>query len=201
VIPDSTETIGLWNELTGVDAARYRRRVRVVEVLVSVGLATVAVLALGPNPALVATLALAAVAPPMARVDLAEHRLPNALVIPALLAGAGGIGLSWLVSGSPAPGASLLVPVAAAVIYAGLLFVLALFGGMGMGDVKLAAALGLASPTVTIALASPLLAFLFGGVAAVVVLIRRGARARIAFGPFLLAGYFAALGLSALIAL
>lgn len=201
MIPDSTETIGLWNELTGVDAARYRRRVRVVEVLVSVGLATVAVLALGPNPALVATLALAAVAPPMARVDLAEHRLPNALVIPALLAGAGGIGLSWLVSGSPAPGASLLVPVAAAVIYAGLLFVLALFGGMGMGDVKLAAALGLASPTVTIALASPLLAFLFGGVAAVVVLIRRGARARIAFGPFLLAGYFAALGLSALIAL
>jgi prepilin signal peptidase PulO-like enzyme (type II secretory pathway) len=38
-----------------------------------------------------------------------------------------------------------------------------------------------------------LLAFLLGGVAGVVVLIRRGRRARIAFGPFLLAGYFGAL--------
>jgi leader peptidase (prepilin peptidase)/N-methyltransferase len=166
--------------------------VRVVEVVVSVALAVVATLALGTNPALVAALAVAAVAPPLARVDLAEHRLPNRLVIPVLAAGVVGLGVSWLASGVPP-----LVPLLAAVIYAGVLFVFALFGGMGMGDVKLAAALGLAAPTVTIAVLSPLLAFLLGGVAAVFVLVRRGRKARIAFGPFLLAGYFAALGVAA----
>ena len=178
-----------------MDAARYGRRVRVVEVLVSVALAVAAWLALGSVPAMVPALAVAAVTPALVRVDLAEHRLPNRMVIPALAAGGVGLLLSSGVSGELP-----IIPLLAALIYAGLLFVLALFGGMGMGDVKLAAALGLASPTVTIALASPLLAFLFGGVAAVIVLIRRGRKARIAFGPFLLAGYFAALVLSALTA-
>lgn len=159
-----------------------------VPALVSMALAVVATLALGPNPALVAALAVAAVAPPLARVDLAEHRLPNRLVVPALLAGVVALGASWLVSGVPP-----LIPLLAGASYAGVLFVLALFGGMGMGDVKLAAALGLASPTLAIALGSSLLAFLVGGVAAVFVLIRRGRTARIPFGPFLLAGYFGVL--------
>src|SRR5664279_30065 len=101
---------------------------RVVGVVVSVGLAAVAVLALGPNPALVSALAIAAVAPHLVRVDLAEHRLPNRLVVPALLAGVVGLGVSWLVSGGPP-----LVPLLAGAIYSGVLFVLALFGGMGMG--------------------------------------------------------------------
>jgi len=163
----------------------------VVGVAVSVVLAAVAVVALGPAPALIPALAVAAVAPALTRVDLAEHRLPNRLVGPALAAGLAGFGLSWLVSGQT------LVPLVSAAVYAGLLFVFALFGGMGMGDVKLAAALGLASPTLAIALGSPLLAFQFGGVAAVIVLIRRGRKTRIAFGPFLLAGYFAALAVVA----
>src|SRR3954468_5482257 len=107
----------------------------VVGVLVSVVLAAVAVLALGPAPALLPALAIAAVAPPLTRVDLAEHRLPNRLgvaapgarradrlVVPALAAGLVGFGLSWLVSGLT------LIPVLAAGVYAGLLFVLALFG-------------------------------------------------------------------------
>lgn len=164
----------------------------VVGVAVSVALAVVSVLALGPGSALVPALALAAAAPSLARIDLAEHRLPNRLVVPAIVAGVVGVALDWLVAGPP------LVSLAAAAAYAGVLFVLALFGGMGMGDVKLAFALGLASPTLTIALVSPLLAFLLGGVAAVVVLVRRGPKARIAFGPFLLAGYFGALVLVAI---
>ena len=168
---------------------------RVVEVVVSVLLAAVAVLALGPSPALVPALAVAAVAPSLVRVDLAEHRLPNRLVVPALIAGVAGLGLSW-----PASGAPPLVPLIAGAGYGGVLLVLALFGGVGMGDVKLAATLGLASPTLAVAVLSPLLAFLAGGVGAVVVLIRRGPRARIAFGPFLLAGYFGALVVSALTA-
>jgi leader peptidase (prepilin peptidase)/N-methyltransferase len=169
---------------------------RIVGVVMSVGLAAVAVLALGPSPSLVAALAVAAVAPPLARVDLAEHRLPNRLVVPALLAGVAGLGLSWLVSGVPP-----LIPLLVGASYAGVLFVLALFGGMGLGDVKLAAALGLASPTLAIALGSPLLAFLIGGIAAVIVLIRRGRKARIAFGPYLLAGYFGALAMMAVVRL
>ena len=161
---------------------------RVVEVLVSVALAVVAWLALGPVPATIPALAVAAVAPALVRIDVAQHRLPNLLVVPAIAAGVVGLLLSWAASGRPP-----LIAFLAAVIYAGVLFVLALFGGMGMGDVKLAAALGLASPTLTIALGSPLLAFLLGGIGATVVLIRSGRGGHIAFGPYLLAGYFAAL--------
>lgn len=166
---------------------------RVLELVVSIGLGVLAVLALGPNPALIPALAVAAVAPPLTRVDLAEHRLPNQLVVPALLAGVVGLALSWPVWHTPP-----IVPLLAAAIPAGVLFVLALFGGMGMGDVKLVAALGLASPTLAIAVLSPLLAFLVGGVAAVIVLISRGRRARIPFGPFLLSGYFGVLTVWAL---
>jgi leader peptidase (prepilin peptidase)/N-methyltransferase len=167
--------------------------VRVVEVLVSLGLAAIAWLALGPVPAMVPALAVAAVAPALVRVDLAEHRLPNRMVVPAIAAGGVGLLLSWLVLGRVS-----LTPLLAGAIYAGVLFVLALFGGMGMGDVKLVAALGLASPTPAIAIASPLMAFLLGGIVALIVLIRSGRGGRIAFGPYLLAGWVGALLVSAL---
>jgi leader peptidase (prepilin peptidase)/N-methyltransferase len=160
-------------------------------IAISIVLAALAVAALGPSPALLAVFAIAAVAPPLVRTDVAEHRLPNRLVVPALLAGLAGLGVTWLATGSPP-----LVPLLAATGSAGFLFVLALFGGMGMGDVKLAAALGLASPTLTLAILWPVLAFLFGGVASVIALIRHGRGGRIAFGPYLLAGYFAALVLT-----
>ena len=173
-------------------APRYGRRVRVVEVLVSVVLAAVAWFALGPVPAMIPALAVAAVGPTLVRVDLAEHRLPNRMVVPAIAAGGVGFVLSWVVYGE-----FPLVPLLAALIYSGALFVLALFGGMGMGDVKLAAALGLASPTLAIAIGSPLIAFLLGGIVALIVLIRSGRGGRIAFGPSLVAGYAGALLLAA----
>ena len=165
-------------------------------IAISLVLAALSVLAYGSAPALLPALAIAAVAPPLVRTDVAEHRLPNHLVIPALLAGVAGAGVSWLAVGSPP-----IVALLSGTAYGGGLLLLALFGGVGMGDVKLAAALGLASPTAAVAVLSPLLTFLFGGVAAVVVLIRRGRRARLAFGPFLLAGFFAAVALEALEAL
>lgn len=159
---------------------------------ISVALAALAVLALGPDPALLAAFGIAAAAPPLARRDVAEHRLPNRLVVPAILTGVAGLGVSWLAAGS-----FPVVPALAAAATASLLFVFALAGGMGMGDVKLAVALGLAAPTVGIAVLSPLLAFLSGGIAATVALIRQGRGGRIAFGPFLLAGYFGALAVTA----
>ena len=151
-------------------------------------LAVVAVLALGVQAALLPALALAVVAPPLVRIDLAEQRLPNRLVLPTLGLGIAALAVGWAVSGVPP-----VVPAVAALSVGGAFFVLALFGGIGMGDAKLAVALGLASPTVGIAILSPLLAFTIGGGAAVAVMIRRGRHARLAFGPFLLAGYFGAL--------
>ncbi len=160
-------------------------------VLVSVALAALAVAAFGPDTGLLGGFALAAAAPELFRTDVAQHRLPNRLTYLALLAGVAGAGGSWLATGVPP-----LVPLLAGVAYGGLLLVCALFGGMGMGDVKLAAALGLASPTLPIAMLSPMLTFLLGGVVAVAVLLRRGRAAHteyIAFGPFQLSGYFGAL--------
>jgi len=165
-------------------------------IVISVALAGLAVLGLGLAPELLPALALAAVAPPLFSIDLAEHRLPNRLVVVAVLAGVAALGLSWLATGRPP-----LVPLLSGVIYGGVLLLLALFGGIGMGDVKLATALGLASPSLVIAELSPLLAFLLGGIAAVIVLLRRGRGTRIAFGPFLLVGYFAAIALAAVLRL
>jgi len=158
------------------------------QVPVAVLVAALAVAALGPVPATVPAIYLAAVAPELTRVDLREHRLPNRMVIPGIVVGLAAAALSWLATGTPP-----LVPLAASLAFALLLFLLGLGGGIGMGDVKLAAVIGLASPTIAVATAAPVLAFLAGGVVATVVLIARGRGQRIAFGPFLLAGYVAAL--------
>lgn len=153
----------------------------------TLALGVLAWVAIGPVVSAVPALYVAAVAPELTRVDLAEHRLPNRLVVPGLVVGLLAAAGSWLTTGVPP-----LVPLVAGLAFGGVLFLLALTGGMGMGDVKLAAVLGLASPTATIALASPLVAFLLGGVVSLVVLIVRGRGHRIPFGPFLLAGYAAA---------
>ena len=154
----------------------------------TLALGALAWLAIGPVVAAIPALYVAATAPELGRIDLAEHRLPNRLVVPGLAVGLLAAAGSWATTGVPP-----IIPVVAGIAYAGVLFILALGGGMGMGDVKLAAVLGLASPTVTIAVASPLLAFLLGGVVALVVLIVRGRGSRIPFGPFLLAGHAGAL--------
>lgn len=159
----------------------------------TLALGVLAWVAIGPVVAAIPALYVAAVAPELTRVDLAEHRLPNRLVAPGLVVGLLAAAGSWLTTGVPP-----LVPLLAGLGFGGVLFLLALTGGMGMGDVKLAAVLGLASPTAMIALASPLVAFLLGGVVALVVLIVRGRGHRIPFGPFLLAGYAAALVVAAL---
>jgi leader peptidase (prepilin peptidase)/N-methyltransferase len=130
------------------------------------------------------------------RIDLREHRLPNRIVVPGIAIGLLAAALSWALTREPP-----IVPLTAAAATAGLLGMLALSGGIGMGDVKLAALIGLASPTVAIALSAPLAAFLLGGVAASFVLVRgvlagRGREARrahLAFGPYLLLGYFISL--------
>jgi leader peptidase (prepilin peptidase)/N-methyltransferase len=70
---------------------------------------------------------------------------------------------------------------------------------MGMGDVKLGGVLGAAAGLVGIvaAVASPVAAFIGGGVAGISA-IRRGPGGSIPFGPFMLAGFWAAVVLAGL---
>lgn len=141
-----------------------------------------------------AWVALALVAAPIIRTDLARHRIPDPLNVVAGVSGAlllllpgdvGAYGRAWL---------------AAAAVTAALLG-LALIGpsGLGMGDVKLGPALGLylgflGWEPVLIGLAA---GFVLGAVAGIAVLARdvlarrpvRGAlRRALPFGPFLLVG-------------
>jgi leader peptidase (prepilin peptidase)/N-methyltransferase len=158
------------------------------QIPLAIVLAGLAIAMLGLHASTMPAVYLAAVTPELARVDLHEHRLPNRMVTPGLALGVIACGLQL----SP-------VPPLAALAFGGLLLVAGLAGGVGMGDVKLAALIGLASPTLAVAVAAPLAAFLIGGVAALVVLLRRGPRARLAFGPALLAGYWVAVLVAGLV--
>lgn len=145
----------------------------------AIALGALAVVAFGATATTIPAVYLAAVTPELVRVDLREHRLPNRMVVPGLAVGLAAAVVAW----SP-------VGLVAALGYGGFLWVLGLAGGVGMGDVKLAALIGLASPTLAVAVAAPLSAFVLGGVAASMVLVRRGRGSRVAFGPWLLAGYW-----------
>jgi leader peptidase (prepilin peptidase)/N-methyltransferase len=162
----------------------------------SLALAAVALWAAGPGPALPALLGLAAVSPPLVVADLRHHRLPNPLVLAALVAGLLGLVWSWI-----ATGAAPVVPLVSGLAFGVFLLAFSLAGGMGLGDVKLAAVLGLAAGLldVTTAVLTPLLAFLCGGVAAAMVAARRGGTARLPFGPWLLLGFWAAVAAGAIV--
>jgi leader peptidase (prepilin peptidase)/N-methyltransferase len=127
----------------------------------------------------------------LALIDLDTHTLPNALVLPAypsllvLFAGA-----SWL-SGDWGQFLRALIGMAALGTFY-LIVAIAVPGGMGLGDVKLAGVLGLVlaylgwGPLAVGAFA----AFILGGSFALVMLaMRRVARkGGIPFGPWMLAG-------------
>lgn len=154
----------------------------------AIALAALGVVAIGPTAAAIPALYLAAVTPELAVVDLREHRLPDRMTLPGVVVGVVAAALHAVVTRTVP-----WTPLLAAAALASLFFVLALAGGMGLGDVKLVAVIGLASPTLAIAIVAPFAAFVLGGVVSTVVLARRGRGSRIPFGPFLLAGYVAAL--------
>jgi leader peptidase (prepilin peptidase)/N-methyltransferase len=148
-----------------------------------------------PTPALIpAWVALAWIAAPIVRTDLARHRIPDTLNVAAAAAGA----LLLLVPGDlSAYGRAWL----AALAVTGVLLALALVGpsGLGMGDVKLAPALGLYLGYLgwEAALVGILAGFALGALAAIAILVRDvvarrpigGAlRRALPFGPFLLLG-------------
>ncbi|HEY4267336.1 MAG TPA: A24 family peptidase [Galbitalea sp.] len=158
----------------------------------AVPLVVVGLTAVGPTAASIPVFYLAVVSPHLARVDLRSRRLPNELTVPGILIGVLTLGVQSLSAGRVET-----VPLLAGAGYAAILAIPALTGGMGLGDVKLAAALGLGAWSPIVAVLSPAIAFLAGGIASLIVLLARGRGARIAFGPYLLGGFWAAVGLVA----
>lgn len=126
---------------------------------------------------------------PLAVIDLREHRLPNRLTLAMFVALAGllvadaGITSDWQRLGAAALGSLAMTA---------LYLLLALVpNGMGMGDVKLAASIGLLCAWWSwSAWAFALFAaFAVGGVMAIIQLVRRrDRRAHLAFGPAMLVG-------------
>ena len=158
---------------------------------VAVVLVVLAIVVIGVRFELVGCLYLALVTPELCRVDLAEHRLPNALVLPGFAFAALGVAFGGLASLRPP-----LVPLFALLAVGGFFAVLAIVGGLGMGDAKLAAVLALAggAASALVAVGTVIVAFLAAGAVSLVVVAARGGAARIAFGPYLLGGFWAALG-------
>jgi leader peptidase (prepilin peptidase)/N-methyltransferase len=140
---------------------------------------------------LVAFLVLTAVSIALALIDLDTRRLPNVIVVPALITGTVLLAAAALARGD------LLALAGAATGGAGLFLlylVLALVsrGGMGMGDVKLAAVLGLYLGFLGWGnlLVGAFAAFVFGGVFGVVLMLirRAGRKTAIPFGPWMILG-------------
>jgi leader peptidase (prepilin peptidase)/N-methyltransferase len=175
-------------------ATELGRGPTLVDVVAGIGLLGLVVGTGLPLPATIAASALAAVTSPLVRVDVAERRLPNALVLVVLVGTAAGVVVS--VAGGD-------VVLAARACLLGLVVLAACVplvhgGGLGAGDAKLAGvgvvAASLASPSV------PLIwlvaVALLGGVhGAAAVVRRRGTsptRVAIPFGPVLLVGWWLA---------
>lgn len=140
-------------------------------------------------PTLVAVTACGAAAPALTRIDLDVRRLPNPITLPLIVLGLAAA--AW-----QAVFGDWLWPLIAAGI-AVLLFVMSLAGGMGMGDVKLTAALVLAvSQFAWMPVLVVVAAFVSAGLVGIVALLR-GVR-RLPFGPFLVVGFAVALVVQAL---
>lgn len=140
--------------------------------------------------AMTALVVAALVAPALARIDVADRRLPNALTVPVLgvALACAGVAAAW--------GAWLGGIVALAVVV--VLGAMWWLGGMGAGDVKLGAGLALATAPIDgwVPLAGIACAFVLGGAVGLVAKAR-GAES-VPFGPWLLAGTGVAVVLAAL---
>lgn len=139
--------------------------------------------------------ALFAVLLALSLIDIAEHRLPDAIVIPSIVVGIALVVGSSFVDADPDRIRFALVGAAVAF---GVLLVAHLVSprGMGFGDVKLAVLLGLAvgwqASTVADSLLLVLWMLLFGfgvgTVAGLTLLVVRGRNRPFPFGPFLAIG-------------
>jgi leader peptidase (prepilin peptidase)/N-methyltransferase len=131
---------------------------------------------------------LLALMPGIVLIDLRHKIIPNRLTYPALLVFPLVIVLAWLVDDS-------VDPVKAAiglVSYGGGIFVIAsVSGGMGLGDVKLAAVIGLVLGSLGLRFVGVAagVTIVLGGLGGLIALaMGRGRKGKIPYGPYLAAG-------------
>ncbi|HEY5879017.1 MAG TPA: A24 family peptidase [Nakamurella sp.] len=186
--------------------ARLRRGVVLRPPVLEVSAAVVTALGMAigwpaPTVGLLAWAGLLAVV--LGAVDVAAHRLPDALTLPAIPVTAALAGVTWLVapsSGRPLTGAVCAVVVTG--VFAGLAVLAP--RAMGRGDVKLVPSLALMTGYLSIpaVLWWLILAFGLGALVALIGLATRrlSMRSAIPFGPCLLAGCWLVLALPSLFA-
>jgi leader peptidase (prepilin peptidase)/N-methyltransferase len=173
-----------------VDLARRPRLGLVLAVVAAVVGAVLAGARLG-EPDVPAFLVVGVLGVAMAYVDLQRHLLPDRLTVPALLCAAVLLGLAAVAEGDASAYARAWA-CAGGMFVVYLLLALVYPAGLGLGDVKLAASLGLLLGWLgwSAAVVGLLAAFVVGGLVGVVLLALRRAtrRSAVPFGPSMLLG-------------
>ncbi|WP_426225600.1 prepilin peptidase [Pseudarthrobacter sp. DSP2-3-2b1] len=164
-------------------------RVRITTAAVTAILFAAFALRFGAEPSLPAFILLAVLSVQLARIDILLHLLPNPLVLSLL---AGGLTCLFAAAVGGQGWSTLLRAIAGAVILFVIYLILALISpaGLGMGDAKLAAPVGLYLGYLGWGqlLYGGLLGFILNGVVTVLVLAigRRDRKAEVAHGPSML---------------
>jgi leader peptidase (prepilin peptidase)/N-methyltransferase len=150
----------------------------------------------GPRGELAVYAFVLALGVPLAIIDWVEHRLPRIVVVPQLLGGAVGLGWLCVARSDAVPGVrALWAMLAAAGFY--LLLAVLVEGGVGSGDVGLAAVVGLVTGWSGWAeLAGALVLASFVALVLLLVSHKDGGRAAVPFGPCLMAGMTAVLAIT-----
>lgn len=124
-------------------------------------------------------------------IDLETRRLPDAIVLPTIVAIAVLLAASAALTGDLGSIIRALIGGASLLVCYAILWLVSR-GGMGLGDVKLAAAVGLATAWIGWdgLVVGALAAFLLGGVLGIVLLLARraGRRTAVPFGPWMITG-------------
>ena len=171
--------------------ARISPRYPAIEILTSV-LFGLAAWRIRPSTDLIAYLPLLWVLVVLSFIDLEHKLLPNRIVVPSFIAGVVLLGIAVAV-GPPGLGAWVRALSGAAAGF-GTFFILALISprGMGMGDVKLSAVLGLALaylgwPRLLVGF---FISFAAGAVGGILLIAARraGMKSEVPFGPYLALG-------------
>jgi leader peptidase (prepilin peptidase) / N-methyltransferase len=131
---------------------------------------------------------LLALMPAIALIDLRHRIIPNRLIYPSLILFPIVIVLAWLIGDAADP----IRAVIGLLLYGGFLFVVAVVSkGMGMGDVKLVALIGLVlgSRDLRFVGVAAGAAIALGGLGGLIALaMGRGRKSKIPFGPYLAVG-------------